>query len=232
MRLHTKGLRVAFRATGAAGNATAGLGATRQSEGLLRVRGRARLRAPGPAPSGRSGPAILPGRVSSAASMRRRTRSPNWLATVLSGIAGEDRDAPVPPRCLPSRPGLMDRERPQARLGWPCTSQPSPCRTRHPKGGVAPATTALSRTAPPFVRPWCNRNAGSDMRSPRPCTWTRRFRARAPRCRCARAVCHRPRPIGGQDRSPRIRLERHTDSRGSFLRTGPNRSRALIPTRR
>ena len=50
------------RAAGAAGNAKAGLGATRQSEGLLRVRGRARLRTPGPDPSGRSQPAILPGR--------------------------------------------------------------------------------------------------------------------------------------------------------------------------
>ncbi len=38
----------------------------------------------------------------------------------------------------PSRMGLMDRERPQARLGWPCTSRPSPCRTRHPEGWVAP----------------------------------------------------------------------------------------------
>ena len=42
------------RAAGTAGNARVGLGATRQSEGLLRVRGRARLRTPGPAPSGRS----------------------------------------------------------------------------------------------------------------------------------------------------------------------------------
>ena len=48
------------RAAGAAGTARAGLGATRQSEGLLRVRGRARLRTPGPVPSGRSQPAILP----------------------------------------------------------------------------------------------------------------------------------------------------------------------------
>ena len=50
MRLHTRVLRVAFRAAGAAGNAKAGLGATRQSEGLLRVRGRARLRTPAPPP--------------------------------------------------------------------------------------------------------------------------------------------------------------------------------------
>ena len=53
-RLHTKVLSVALRAAGAAGVIRAGLGATRQSEGLLRVRGRARLRTPGPAPSGRS----------------------------------------------------------------------------------------------------------------------------------------------------------------------------------
>ena len=33
-------------------------------------------------------------------------------------------------------------------------------------------------------------------------TWKRRFRAHARRCRCARAVRHRPPPIGGQDRPP------------------------------
>ena len=42
------------REAGAAATAQAGLGATRQSEGLLRVRGRARLRTSGPDPSGRS----------------------------------------------------------------------------------------------------------------------------------------------------------------------------------
>ena len=31
----------------------------------------------------------------------------------------------------PSRKGLLARERPHGRLGWPCTSQPSPCRVRH-----------------------------------------------------------------------------------------------------
>ncbi len=44
------------REAGAAATARAGLGATRQSEGLLRVRGRARLRTPAPDPSGRSQP--------------------------------------------------------------------------------------------------------------------------------------------------------------------------------
>ena len=34
-----------------------------------------------------------------------------------------------------------------------------------PKGGVAPATAAPSGTASPLQRPWCNRNAASDMRN-------------------------------------------------------------------
>ncbi len=42
------------RGARAAGTVRAGPGATPQSKGLLRVRGRARLRTPGPSPSGRS----------------------------------------------------------------------------------------------------------------------------------------------------------------------------------
>ena len=42
------------RAAGAAGFTRTGLGATPQSEGLVRVRGQARLRTPGPDPWGRS----------------------------------------------------------------------------------------------------------------------------------------------------------------------------------
>ena len=41
------------------------------------------------------------------------------------------------------------------------------CRTRHPEGGVAPTTAAPSGTASPVLRPWCNRNAASDMRNRR-----------------------------------------------------------------
>ena len=35
------------------------------------------------------------------------------------------------------------------------------------EGGVAPATAAPSGTASPVLRPWCNRNAASDMRNRR-----------------------------------------------------------------
>ena len=63
-----------FRAAGAAGNGKAGQGATRQSEGLLRIRGRARLRTPGPAPSGVPGPAIPCGKALAAEFGQSRER--------------------------------------------------------------------------------------------------------------------------------------------------------------
>ena len=34
-----------------------------------------------------------------------------------------------------------------------------------PKGGSLPSTAASSGTASPLRRPWCNRNAASDMRN-------------------------------------------------------------------
>ena len=67
-------------------------------------------------------------------------------------IAGQGRDAPVPAHCWPSRTGLMDRERPQARVGWKCTSRPPPCPTRHPQGGVAPVIGLKARKASVLLR--------------------------------------------------------------------------------
>ena len=43
--------------------------------------------------------------------------------------------------------------------------RPPRCRTRHRNRGVAPTTAAPSGTASPLRRPWCNRNAASDMRN-------------------------------------------------------------------
>ncbi len=78
------------RAAGAAGLTRTGLGATCQSEGLLRVRGRARMRTPGPEPSGRS-QTSNPSRkgVARAASRRRSTRWPTGWPSGCSGIAEE-----------------------------------------------------------------------------------------------------------------------------------------------
>jgi len=99
--LSAKVLRLVVRTAGAAGNAKAGLGATRQSEGLLRVRGRARLRTPGPDPSGRS-------QTSDPCTGRRFERRfeaadhpfADRLAVGLFGISAQDRDEPVPDRRL------------------------------------------------------------------------------------------------------------------------------------
>lgn len=57
--------------------------------------------------------------------------------------------------------GIAGRERPHGRAGWPCTSQPSPCRVRHaehgtlgvqrdrqPKREVAPEAPRRSTVAP------------------------------------------------------------------------------------
>ncbi len=53
-------------------------------------------------------------------------------------------------------------------------------------------------------------------------------------CTCTpMSMCTRGTPPTPADRrSGSVRLKRHTDSRGSFLRAGPNRSRALISTSR
>jgi len=122
------------RAAGAAGLTRTGLGATRQSKGLLRVRGRARLRTPAPPPRVAPKPAIRPG----SGVERRFEAAADPLAGRLAGSAGQGRDSSGtgPPFGLPVR-DFDGPERPQARLGWKCTSRPSPCRTRHPKGGVA-----------------------------------------------------------------------------------------------
>ena len=62
--------------------------------------------------------------------------------------------------------GISGRERPH-RGGWQVRAHVNPprCRTRYPEVGVAPATAAPSGTASPLQRPWCNRNAATDMRN-------------------------------------------------------------------
>ena len=68
----------------------------------------------------------------------------------------------------PSRKGLLDRERPQARVGWPCTSQPPPwpceaCRTP----GSLPSTARRPGSAPAIRGPWPNPKPSGDLRNPR-----------------------------------------------------------------
>ena len=103
--LHARVLRLAVLAAGAVALGRVGLGATRQSEGLLRVRGRARLRTPGPSPSGRS-------QTSDPCAGRRFERRfeaaehpfADRLAVGLFGIVEQDRDEPgTGRRGLPAR---------------------------------------------------------------------------------------------------------------------------------
>ena len=55
---------------------------------------------------------------------------------------------------------------PRGRVAWVCTCQPSPMPIEaSPKGGSLPSTAASSGSASPVLRPWCNRNAASDMRN-------------------------------------------------------------------
>ena len=191
--------------------------------------GAVRVCAPRPRPLGSlPNQQSVPEVVSSAASRRRRTRWPAGWPVAPAKAATR----PEPARRLAFPYGiLMDRSDP--RRGWDGSAHPDRRRavpdTRR-AGSLPPRPHSPDGTAvrAGVVQP----QRGQRHAAPLPRTWRRRFRAHAPRCRCARAVRHRPRPIGGQDPSPRNRLERHTDSRGSFLRTGPNQSRALISPRR
>ncbi len=61
-------------------------------------------------------------------------------------------------------------------------------------------------------------------------TWKRHFRAHARRCRCARAVRHRPPPIGGQDPPPGSRLERHVVNPSIAVPGREDRSRSFSST--
>ncbi len=141
-------------ATGAVALVRAGLGATRQSEGLLRVRGHARLRTPGLLPSGRS-------QTSDPLAGRRYERHfeaaehpfADRLAVGLFDIVEQDRDEPgTGRRGLPAWdcwPGATRR----GGLGWSARPNLRRCHGRHRKRGVAPVTASGSRAAQPPRRP-------------------------------------------------------------------------------
>ena len=100
---------------GAAALVWAGLGATRQSEGLLRVRDRVALHIPAPYPRVAPRPAI-PWREggSSAASRRRTTRSSTGRPSSAPASPRKFWDAPVTGSPWPSRTGLLDGRDPAA----------------------------------------------------------------------------------------------------------------------
>ena len=163
--------------------APAVVGATPQSEGLVRVRTQVCFHTPAPVPWRRSR-SINPyagrrfERRFEAAGHPFADRPAVWQPGITEQGRGTPdgsghspsrrvRDAPVPGDRWPSRTGLLDRSDLPTEGGWACTSNPPRCRTRHRKRGVAPPTAAPSGTASPVLRPWCNRNAASDMRNRR-----------------------------------------------------------------
>ena len=184
--------------------------ATPQAEGLLRVRTQVCFHTPAPVPWGRSR-SINPyagrrfERRFEAADHPFSDRPAVWQPGITEQGRGtpdgsghspsrQVRDAPVPGDRWPSRTGLLDRSDLPTEGGWACTSNPPRCRTRHRKRGVAPrhGRTLRNGIAAPaaVVQPQCSQRHAEPLAR----TWKRRFRAHAPRCRCARAARHRMRP--------------------------------------
>ena len=156
-------------------------GATPQSKGLVRARTQVCFHTPAPVPWGRSR-SINPyagrrfERRFEAAGHPFADRPAVWQPGIAEQSRGtpdgsghspsrQVRDAPVPSDRWPSRTGLLDRSDLPTEGGWACTSNPPRCRTRHRKRGVAPATTAPSRTASPIRWSLYNRKAASDIRN-------------------------------------------------------------------
>ena len=110
-----------------------GPGATPQSEGLVRARGRVRLRTPVPAPSGRSQPSIPAGGGLSAASRRRTVRSPTAPPSHWRVSCGRPGRSGTPSPSLESTAAYRRRSR---RVLWrPRDMRPS--RRTHRRGRVA-----------------------------------------------------------------------------------------------
>ena len=138
----------------AAPAAQAEMGATPQSEGLVRARTQVCFHTPAPVPWGRSR-SINPyagrrfERRFEAADHPFADRPAVWqLGITEQGRGTPDgsghspsrqvRDAPVPGDRWPPRTGLLDRSDLPTEGGWACTSNPPRCRTRHRGGGSLP----------------------------------------------------------------------------------------------
>ena len=143
--------------------AEAEMGATPQSEGLLRARTQVCFHTPAPVPWGRSR-SINPyagrrfERRFEAADHPFADRPAVWQPGITEQGRGtpdgsghspsrQVRDAPVPGDRWPSRTGLLDRSDLPTEGGWACTSNPPRCRTRHRKRGVAPVPVSAARAA-------------------------------------------------------------------------------------
>ena len=175
-------------------------------------------RPPGVAPA----PAIPPGRVSSAASRRRRTRWPTAWPSGCSASPSKTGTSPVTARRgLPARDCWMGVT-PQRRGRWGCTSPSSPmpieaCRD----GGSLPAMDSTAGSASALRWPWCNRKRASDMRN--------RERAHRnavpvhehPDMRCACADRHRERRKRRQVTAARPKIGKAPARKADGLVSGP-----------
>ena len=154
--------------------AQAEMGATPQSEGLVRVRTQVCFHTPAPVPWGRS-------------------RSINPYAGRRFERRFEAAGHPFADRPAVWQPGITEQSR-----GTPDGSGHSPSRQVR----VAPSQgrTLRDGIAGPaaVVQPQRRQRHAEPLAR----TWKRRFRAQAPRCRCARAARHRRPPSGGQDPPP------------------------------
>ena len=126
------------------------------------------------------------------------------LAVGLSGLADQDRDAPVPARRLAFPHGIAGPERPPRRLGWSTHPNLRRCHGRHRKKGVAPATASGSSAAQPPRRPWSNHNPDNGMRSRRHAHRNRDFAHIGVCFTCAALARHLERVPSPADRLPKL----------------------------
>ena len=169
-------------AAGAAALVWAGLGATRQSEGLLRVRDQVALHTPAPNPRVAPRPAI-PWREggSSAASRRRTTRSPTGRLSSAPASPRKLRTRPVTGSSRPSRTGLLDGRDPAAagRMGL-SGSILSDAKRGMAERGVSPIHVKGTRIGIGAPRTVAQLHTRQRPVRPRPCLAERRFRVRPP----------------------------------------------------
>ena len=111
----------------------------------------------------------------------------------------------APEPSIPTREGGLSAAS-RRRITSSPTDRPSGSRASPSKAGVPPMAGAAAQAAKSGTRPSqvtvVQPQSSQRHTEPLARTSQRWFRAHAPRCRCARAVCHGPPVIGGQDRPP------------------------------
>ena len=90
-----------------------------------------------------------------------------------------------------------------------------------PKGGSLPSTAASSGSASPLRWPWCNRKAGSDLRTRRRAHRKAGFVSTHPRCPMGTPGSVSAPATDAQNPPLESRLERHTAKPSIMLRSNP-----------